>query len=77
MKKTITADGRLKFPAPLLEMMEIKGSTKVLISTDGEEIVIRKADRICALCHTKEHMIEGFPICRPCAEKAADLLKLT
>ena len=76
IKGTITADGRLFLPKPLLRSMNIEGSTKVIISTKGDDIVIRKAVNCCALCGESEKMIEGFPVCRPCAEKVSDLLKL-
>ena len=77
LTRTITADGRIKFPSSLLETMQIDGNTKVFITTNGDEIVLRKVDRICELCNSEKLLIKGFPICRPCAEKAADLLKLS
>ena len=76
LKGTITSDGRLFFPKSLLKSMNIVGSTKVLISTVGEEIVVKKEVTCCRFCGKDENMIEGFPVCRDCAEKISDLLKL-
>ena len=76
LKGTITADGRLFLPKPLLRSMNITGSTKVIITTKGDDIVISKATSCCALCLKSDNMIEGVPVCRECAEKVADLLKL-
>lgn len=76
LKGTITADGRLFLPKPLLKSLNITGSTKVIIRTEGEDIIITKAEKSCALCHKTDNMIEGFPVCRDCAEKVSDLLKL-
>ena len=76
LKGTITADGRLFLPKPLLKSMNITGSTKVLISTVGDEIIVRKETMCCRFCGKSENMIEGFPVCHNCAEKVSDLLKL-
>ena len=76
LKGTITADGRLFLPKPLLKSMNITGSTKVLISSDGNEIVVKKETCCCRFCGKDKNMIEGFPVCRGCAEKVSDLLKL-
>ena len=74
---TITTDGRLFLPKPLLRSLGISGSTKVTISTAGDKIIINKAENTCRLCNCSVNMIEGFPVCRSCAEKVSDLLKLT
>lgn len=76
LKGTITSDGRLFLPKPLLKSMNINGSTKVLISTVGDEIIVKKETSCCRFCNGEDYMIEGFPVCRSCAEKVSDLLKL-
>ena len=75
-KASITADGRLQFPRPMLKTMGIIRSTKVYIHTEGDKIVITPVEKRCALCHTTENMIEGFPICRACGEKVRDVMNL-
>ena len=74
---TITADGRLFLPKPLLRSLGINGSTKVIISTEGDKIIINKQINTCRLCNGTLNMIDGFPVCRNCAEKVSELLKLT
>lgn len=76
LKGTITADGRLFLPKPLLKSMNITGSTKVLINTSGDEIIVKKETTCCRLCEKNENMIEGFSLCYSCAEKVSDLFKL-
>lgn len=76
LKGTITADGRLFLPKPLLKSMNITGSTKVIISTVGDTILVRKESDCCRFCGTDKNIIEGFPVCRNCAEKVSELLNL-
>ena len=76
LKATISADGRIKFPASMLKTMGITKSTKVYIENDGDKIVIFPVEKICALCHGTQNMIEGFPICRKCGENVRDVMNL-
>ena len=76
LKATITSDGRLKFPNSMLKTMGITKSTKVYIDNNGTNIIITPVDRICALCHSTNNMIEGFPICKSCARKVAEVNQL-
>ena len=77
LKGTITADGRLFLPKPLLKSMNITGSTKVLIENIGDELIVRKEESCCRFCFGKDNIITGFPVCRNCAENISDLLKLS
>ena len=77
LKGTITADGRLFLPKPLLKSMNITGSTKVIIKSVGDEIIVKKEANCCRFCSGEENIITGFPVCRSCAEKVSDLLKLS
>ena len=77
IKGTITSDGRLFFPKPLLKSINITGSTKVIIETDGDNIIVKRAEKYCKVCNGKENIITGFQVCRNCAEKISDLLNLS
>ena len=77
LKGTITADGRLFLPKPLLRTMNIEGATKVNITLKGEELIVSKEIQSCRFCFGKTNLIKGFPVCRECAEKVSDLLKLS
>ncbi len=76
MKATISADGRIMLPKKLLISLGIRGATKVFITTKGSDIILKDCVKVCALCSGEDNMIEGFPVCRECAEKISDLLKL-
>ena len=76
LKATICADGRLQIPKKLLLSLGITESTEVYLTTKGSDIIIKDCVNICALCSGTDNMIKGFPVCRDCAEKVADLLKL-
>ncbi len=75
-KASITEDGRLQFPKAMLREQGYIRSTKVYITAEGNKIILTPVERICALCHTTENMIEGFPICRECGEKVRDVMNL-
>ena len=74
--KPIDELGRIGIPKPILKALGITGRTKMKIDIIGERIMLTKADNVCKWCETEENLIEGFPVCRNCAEKVADLLKL-
>ena len=76
IKRVLGADGRLNFSKKFLKSLGIEGATTVTITTKGRDIIIKDCIQICALCSEQGNMIEGFPVCRDCAEKVADLLKL-
>ena len=75
--KTIDEGRRLGIPKEILTAVGIRGKTDVKIDVAGDKIVLTKAEAVCRMCGSEENIIKGFPVCRDCAEKVADLLKLT
>lgn len=75
-KASITEDGRLQFPKAMLREHGYIRSTKVHIAAMRDKIILTPVEKRCALCHTTENMIEGFPICRACGEKVRDVMNL-
>ena len=75
-KASITADGRIQFPKPMLKTMGIIKSTKVYIDTEGDRIILTPVEKVCSICHSTKNMIAGFPICRECGEKVRDVMNL-
>lgn len=75
-KASITAEGRIQFPRPMLKTMGIIRSTKMYIKVEGDSIVLTPVHKICSICHTQENMVEGFPICKECGSKIRDVMNL-
>jgi len=74
--KPIDDLGRIGIPKPLLKALEINKRTQMKIDVVGEKIVLTKLENVCKWCGTEENIIKGFSVCRGCAEKISDLLKL-
>lgn len=71
----IDETGRVTIPTSIREVMHLPAKTPLKVYLEGGRIIIEKAELSCRMCGSAENMIEGFPICRPCAEKAAFLLE--
>lgn len=75
-ERNIDSLGRIVLPKSMLKDMGINNRTLMQIDRDGDKIVISPAQECCKWCHSTEDLIKGFPVCRSCAERVSDLLKL-
>lgn len=74
--KQIDETGRIGIPGPLLKGIGINGRTDMKIDIEGNKIILTKLEDVCKYCGKEQNIIKGFSICRDCAEKISNLLKL-
>ena len=67
---------RIMIPKSFRKEMGLEPKSRLKIHLEDNKIIIEKAAATCRMCGTEENIIQGFEICRPCAEKAALLVKL-
>ena len=68
--------GRLVIPEEITAALNITAKTLLDIRLEDNKIIIEKAGESCALCGDTENVIEGFRVCRACAQRIADVSKL-
>ena len=68
--------GRVLIPEEMTRKLGISSKTLLNIHLDGERIIIKKTGDSCLFCGNSENVIDGFHVCRSCAQKVADVLKL-
>ena len=68
--------GRVLIPEEMTRKLGISSKTLLNIHLDGERIIIEKTGDSCLFCGNSEDVIDGFHVCRSCAQKVADVLKL-
>lgn len=73
--RSLDETSRVLIPKKFREELHLKPKSRLKIYTEDNRIIIEKTGSYCRMCGSNENMIEGFPICRPCAEKAAFLLE--
>ena len=73
--RTLDETSRVLIPKKIREELHLEPKSRLKIYSEDNRIIIEKAEPSCRMCGGKENMIEGFPICRSCAEKAAFLLE--
>ena len=76
MQREMDDIGRITLPKGMLISMGITRRTPMNVTQENDRIVITPVRLKCKMCNTYDNLIEGFPICRSCAEKVSDLLKL-
>lgn len=76
-ERNIDSTGRIVLPKSMLKDMGITNRTLMQINRVGDKIVISQAEECCKWCRSKENLIKGFPVCRSCAQRVSDLLKLS
>lgn len=76
-ERNIDEMGRIVLPKNMLLDMGIHGRTLMQVERADGCIVIKEARLRCKWCGTYDNLIEGFPVCRSCAERVSDLLKLS
>ena len=74
--RTIDEGRRLGIPKAVLLAIGITGKADVKLDIEGDKLVITKVENVCKLCGTEKDIIQGFSICRNCAEKIADVVNL-
>lgn len=74
--RSLDETSRVLIPKKFREEMGIEPKDKLKIYIENKRIIIEKAKVSCRMCGGEENIIKGFEICKPCAEKAALLLKL-
>ena len=75
-ERNIDSLGRIVLPKSMLKDMGINNRTLMQIDRIDDKIVISPAQECCKWCRSQENLIKGFPVCRNCAERVSDLLKL-
>lgn len=73
--RSLDETSRVLIPKKFREALHLEPKSQLKIYLEDNRIIIEKAELSCRMCGSKENMIEGFEICRPCAEKAAFLLE--
>ena len=73
--RALDETSRVLLPKKFREALHLEPKSQLKIYLEGNRIIIEKAELSCRMCGSKEDMIEGFPMCRACAEKAAFLLQ--
>ena len=74
--RSLDETSRVLIPKEFRGQMGIEPKDKLKLYIENNRIIIEKANVNCRMCGGEESIIEGFEICRPCAERAALLLKL-
>lgn len=70
--KKIDPLGRVLIPVKMREELNIEASkTEVEIAVEGERIILKKTEKSCIFCNTKEELIpyRGKSICVNCLEE--------
>ena len=70
--KKLDALGRLVIPQDLRRVLGINVGDTVAITSDGENVIIKKYETTCTLCRTNTDVaktIHGKNICKECLEK--------
>ena len=61
--------GRVLIPEEMTRKLGISSKTLLNIHLDGERIIIEKTGDSCLFCGNSENVIDGFHVCRSCAQK--------
>ena len=67
--------GRIVIPKDIRILLEIEKDDKYEISTEGDDIILRKYNQKCIFCGSEENVkdFNGKGICSDCALKISEL----
>lgn len=67
--KKIDSLGRIVIPSDFRERLNISENEKVLLSCDGDKIIISTLKHNCKLCEKTENLSKKFPLCKECIKQ--------
>jgi len=68
VEKHVDSLGRVVLPIKYRNKLGLKNHSKVLVSLDGNVILITPTEKYCALCGSSENVDEKLRLCFHCIE---------
>ena len=67
--------GRVVIPKEIRKNLTIPEGTPLIISVEGNKIILEKSQGTCAICGTSENVVDvnGKPVCRKCINEIKSL----